>query len=632
MSRNKQKGKGFNELLPSDTEAEESFIAVLVCDGARPGVPEKAFSAISSEEIYGQDNKDAFERLKAAHDAGAILDDEAIRNTLGVKLLRYFREEVPASGNLEFYASKIREAARKRKVAEISYHAYEAALNGKASGDILADLFHQAEILQKDSSDFEPTFITSATTRPPETEYLFYVGDVGMIPKNTVGAIAATGGTGKSFFVSHLGAALASGRRFGPIEPSEKMRVMLLNAEDDDATIATRILDITEERIPDDLLACSLSGRIEPLLDVENGMAKRGKWFSWLDRLLSKHEVDVLILDPFSRFYGAEENNSTHGTAWINALEYLRVKHSITIITCHHTNEVSQLNSGRMNKTMCRGTSALTDGYRWVFGMRKMTEEDAKNFGLEGDRKAYVELDDIKRNSGKALQRPLYFRQNDQTGIFEHVGPSFNRLRDIAEALVDAIYQTGAELSRRELREKKAGKEISDMIADAVRFKFVRSKDMDKGIDYCLEKGLLFETEINLGKTTKTIIVRNNAAKNERRQTPPKNALAPLTNCNDSSLTPPKDNAAKKNFGVDKCNNSNTITPPKNPPLKGGGGALAPFPSKGVLGAPKDCLGCRSHHDRGGRHICIERADHPKSLLKRDTPCDQARDICGGPY
>ena len=624
---------------PSAIESEESLLAILIIEGEQPGIAEKVFSSVDEDQLYSPKNRDVFACLKRLHDSGAVLSPDAIVPEIGAETARYLKEDVPAFGNINLHADKIKEAARKRRLAEITDKAHQAAMDGGQSYDISAALLHEIELVQKDAGDFEPVFITSATPRPPEPEYLFNVNEIGMIPMGTVGAIAATGGTGKSFLVSHLGAALASGRRFGPIEPSGKKRVMILNAEDDDATIAIRLLDITDGKIPDDLLACSLSGRVEPLLEVDNGAIRRGKWFSWLDRLLSKHEVDVLILDPFSRFYGAEENNSTHGTAWINALEYLRVKHSITIIVCHHTNEASQQSTGRMNKTMLRGTSALSDGYRWAFGMRKMTEDDAKNFGLEADRKAYVELDDIKRNSGKAMPKPLYFRQNDQTGAFEHVGPSFNRLKDIGEALVDAIDKTGAELTRRELREKKPGKEIADMVSDAVKCKFVRSKDMDKAIDYCLEKGWLVEADINTGKNTKTVIMGINGAKNEQRQTVPKNDLAALCVCNDSELTAPKDNTAKNKFGTEKHNNSNNLTPPKNHPLKGEDGVLAPFPSLGVLPGdhdvvddiPEGCLDCQEHQNRGVHHYCLEHVDHD-SRMKKDTPCDQARTQCRGPY
>ena len=342
-------------------------------------------------------------------------------------------------------------------------------------------------------------------TEPQQIEYVFE----DILPKGVVGAIVGMGGVSKSFLEITLGIGLATGKpvlkHFKPVGPT---KVLGLFAEDPDQELHRRLFFTVNHTFPElepearDLLienlhVKSVMGQVGPLMHLDQGNPARSRYFDWLHKSIEAHkELDVLILDPKSRFYGLAENDNDHNTQWVACLEDLSNEFGLTILFSHHTSKAS---GGALLQTSARGGSALVDACRWVANLRTMDEQTAKKYDLDEYRN-FVEFDVSKSNYAPRLPGTIYFRRGDH-GVLVPVNLEFNRLKDMAEELCTILadmQKNGTSLTRRELVQRPEGKEVTARLRD--RFSKVSRADLNDAIEYAEKEGWLSSQTLT-GKT-----------------------------------------------------------------------------------------------------------------------------------
>ena len=442
------------------------------------------------------------------------------------------------------------------------------------------------------------TVITAGTLtqRPAPPEFIIECNGRGLVRKKIVGGIAATGGTGKTFFFLQLGLCMAGGPSFHPFSPVGEPRVLYIGWEEDAEELSRRIWDITGGHIPERFNAVSALGIIPAMFKMDAGKnAVRADGDAALMTVFRHIRADVVLLDPFSSFYGLEEKNDVHGNAYINRMREIGLETGGTFLVSHHTNEASEDNKGRMSKRMFRGVSAFTDGYRFAAGMRKMPEATAKRYGIQQNRR-YVEFDTPKANGGAELASSLYFHQQEETGVLEHFDPEGHRGVEIADALVDILETeatSGKFYSRNEIIKGKAAKNIRDELSETFD-NFKACFDIPAALDTAWRRGLIRTEYLKTGKTTKPAItpatVENPAITLETGT--PKNAgkktVSTVKGNDNSMIAVESDNAGKQKLSTVKSNDFNKIAVEKIHPLKGGGGYFPPSTPPGDFGADTD--------------------------------------------
>ncbi len=345
---------------------------------------------------------------------------------------------------------------------------------------------------------------------PAPREYLATLNGEPFLPKGIVGANAGTGGTGKSMLTFHFAHCGSHGEPFGPIEFPRKLTILILAAEDDQAEVDSRSWKITKGRIAEGLHVAALPGLIGPLMEMDAaGNPRRSKWLNWLEGELAKYNgtLDILILDPYSRFYGLSENLNEHATAFVTALEYLRDKYGITILITVHTNKGSSDNPPeRMEQSMLRGASALVDGVRWVLGMRHMIEKTAKKLNVE-NRFEWVEVDLVKTNYSAKPSRPFYLRKNSD-GTLDPGSPAAGRLEGMARALVEVLADELMQYTVRDIEKNEVGKAVEDKVKERAPG-FSRRKDTRACIEFAASRGWVEVVEVpgGRGSTAQKIVI-----------------------------------------------------------------------------------------------------------------------------
>ena len=334
---------------------------------------------------------------------------------------------------------------------------------------------------------------------PPPAEPILLFHDQPILTRGVVGDVTATGGTGKSFFMLQLGNGFAAGTGLGPLKAARQFKVLVIAGEDPQEEVNRRLWKIGRGDFPLGLHVVSVVGRVGPLMQLQDGNPVLAQGWQWLRHTIKYHEgLDILILDPKSRFYGLDENNNDHATQWIAALESLADEFNITILFTHHT---SKQRSDNMDQHMSRGASAIVDGCRWVAGMTRLTEASAKRYGIS-DPRGYVEFDITKSNYAAQLPSKFIFKRTEN-GLLEYAALESERRKTIKKVLYESLMESNTVFSRRDL---KRGENGCDWIVENIGREvgnFKKTTEIEGCIDDLISGYLLEEKTTHTEKAGK---------------------------------------------------------------------------------------------------------------------------------
>jgi phage/plasmid primase-like uncharacterized protein len=245
---------------------------------------------------------------------------------------------------------------------------------------------------------------------PPERRWL--LDD--LLPLGVVGMLAAGGGTGKSFLMMQMAIAVATGRPFLGMEVGEPGGVLMVAAEDEREELHRRLWRIVQYMRSHGSLDESDIARLRarlfivPSVGVDNRLtAEAGRSIERTDTgeritALVEHlpPINLIVLDPVSRFRGGDENSNDAATRFVEAVEALRAATRATVLMPHHVSKQGLLAGADALSTVGqRGASALVDGVRWAAAMATLNKDEAKKFGMDAeDAGRYVRLDTVKNN------------------------------------------------------------------------------------------------------------------------------------------------------------------------------------------------------------------------------------------
>ena len=179
--------------------------------------------------------------------------------------------------------------------------------------------------------------------------------------------IVAPSGHGKSSFAIALMIHFAIGRIAFGLKPAQPLRILLLEAEDDDADNKSfvqfaRTMDLSQAEWA--LLAANT--RVEFRRDLT-----ADRFFKALDAFLFQWPPDIIIINPLSGFYTASLNDDEAIAEFLrNRLNALMVKHACAPIIIAHMpkNQVSQLAEKQWYEWMyvLSGCATLTNWARAI--------------------------------------------------------------------------------------------------------------------------------------------------------------------------------------------------------------------------------------------------------------------------
>lgn len=287
----------------------------------------------------------------------------------------------------------------------------------------------------------------SLQTEPPPRQWLLARPDedtnrmgnpIGVLPLGKAGMLIAQGGSGKTIALIQLAISVATGRRWlDYFHVPRPGRVLLALAEEDGEELDRRIHDLargmrlTDEQVrlvEQNVVALGLSGEVTSLVTQAGGETVETDVLQYFRRRLGQGEWSLIVLDTLTRFAGGDtEKDAAQATRFIQAVESLcKVPGSPTVLVAHHTNKISRAEGAATSAANSRGSSALTDGARWVANLE----------AVKGDG---VRLEITKSNYAMPGAPVMLSRDSENGGCLSVENPALARAR--AEAAAAAAAQ-----------------------------------------------------------------------------------------------------------------------------------------------------------------------------------------------
>ena len=224
----------------------------------------------------------------------------------------------------------------------------------------------------------------------------------GYLMRGSVTVLSGQGAGGKSSLVVRWTVNLAAGEAIGQFAPTEPMRVVNYNTEDDrdeqqrrysaalkasnhGPKVLQRIIRCGPEDVGTLFERDPVTGRITPTA----AMAQ-------LEELCVTTEADVLFCDPLAELHNAEENDNTAMRAVVAAFRSLAKRLNIAVVILHHDRKGNN-SPGDMDRV--RGASAISGAVRVMLTLTTMTEEEAEKLGIApAERRRHFRVDGAKSN------------------------------------------------------------------------------------------------------------------------------------------------------------------------------------------------------------------------------------------
>jgi hypothetical protein len=229
-----------------------------------------------------------------------------------------------------------------------------------------------------------------------------------------VSTVVADGGTGKTALRIAQAIALATGRPITGERVFRRCRVLYVSLEDDKDEMRRRIKacclhhGISAIELIDHLFVAALANGPKLAATAKGGGIESGELAEMLSEIVEHRQIDLVILDPFIKSHGCDENDNNAIDLVTGMLAELAIRFNVAIDAPHHVSK-GMIDPGNANRG--RGASAFKDAARLVYTLSKMSLEEARELGIdEGDRWRYVRVDSGKVNIAPAAATAKWFR------------------------------------------------------------------------------------------------------------------------------------------------------------------------------------------------------------------------------
>jgi hypothetical protein len=227
------------------------------------------------------------------------------------------------------------------------------------------------------------------------------------LQRKTVSAIIGPGAAGKSKYKAARAVALTSGKPIlGTAVHGGPKNVWIWNHEDHLEELHRDIFAVMQHwrLTPDEVglgsrlfIDSAMDGEAVKIgrMDALHGAQVNIDVIEALTEALTRKKIDYFDLDPFVSIHGVDENSNDAIDKVAKALARMATAANCSIGIAHH---IAKAAADKVNVHAARGAVALTDACRSVLALNRMSEDEAKSFGLIHERRHYFKLLDDKNN------------------------------------------------------------------------------------------------------------------------------------------------------------------------------------------------------------------------------------------
>lgn len=359
---------------PFSYGAERSVLGGLL---DQPRLQEEVLE-LTPAHFADRDHRHVFETMVAIRKRGDVVTAELLKKRLEeadclssdpvemITGLLYYGASSPAQARQD--ARLLVELAGRRRLIHLGQLAQAGATNGSLPETIVA-LEEEIRLVRnetaRDSEELPLRWVTDVCDDLPEPP-AEYVRD--LLRAGELCVVAAPRAFGKSWWAMNLAVLLGRGEGLflGKLPIERRARVLLVQGELDEWGSAERWAKLTGDEQSAEGVAETFdrSCRIRILQHRQRVDGRESSWAEAelderLERTIVKHEIDVLIIDPWAVFFGGNENSNDETQAALEKLRDLAMRHGIAVVILHHISGKSSY--GREPEDMWRGATRLAD-------------------------------------------------------------------------------------------------------------------------------------------------------------------------------------------------------------------------------------------------------------------------------
>lgn len=416
-------------------DAERAVLAAMLTD---PGAIPRAAACLKPTAFYRRAHAKMFESATAMHARGEPVDVVTLAAELesrgelaqcgGPVALATILESATSSANLEHHARMVRRAYATRERVRIG----EALANGIATDPTACrDLLRTLEALETEAEAATDPAEAWAALAMSGAQLISadlpalpsWLGD-GLLPAGELAFLTGHSGVGKTFLTVQLMSALSIGHTFCGITTAPA-RVGLVELEMPWASVQKRVASLHSGDFERMAFLCSPPGAVH----VNEAITRAN-----IVAFVRRHNLDVLIFDPFNRLHDLDENSGSDMGHVLEGLHEIRRLTGVAILVLHHVRKTpSGLPAGPHSRA-----SALDAGR----GSSRLTNDPATVMALD-ETKGFVRLTFGKVRHG--ITPPTIYLKRNERGFFDvSDDPSLAPMRR-ADALRAMLERAGDE-------------------------------------------------------------------------------------------------------------------------------------------------------------------------------------------
>ncbi|MDE3239592.1 MAG: AAA family ATPase [Paracoccaceae bacterium] len=265
-----------------------------------------------------------------------------------------------------------------------------------------ASTMPQPEAFEEGSSGIAPTaFVLRDPKDIPPRQWLYGKHLV----RGFVSLTVSPGGLGKSSLLIAEALAMATAWQLFGDTGLKPLRVWYWNGEDPKEEIERRVAaaclhyNITNDDLAGQFMADS--GRDVPICVAKterSGVAIAEPVVAALIDAIKRHQIDVIIIDPFVTSHLVDENDTTAMNAVVAQWRAVADKGNCAVELVHHVNKAGAIDPKGQGIYASRGAGAVIDGVRSARSLSLFPPAELENMGLDPWEGPYIQVVDGKAN------------------------------------------------------------------------------------------------------------------------------------------------------------------------------------------------------------------------------------------
>lgn len=384
-----------SQLSPHNIEAEQSTLGSLMI---MPSIYKDLLEIINASDFYRPAHGEIFDAICSLAARNEPVDLITLQEELrsrgrleevgGTQYLMTLIEQVPSAARAANYATIVKKLSIERREIALCLEISAIIQDTDGNPTAVVEKIHKLDELAKNNISTVQLplikFADAVSEEIPEARWIIE----GMIPKGGIVMIAGDSGVGKTWFAMQLALSACLGMKFLGKFGASASGAIYVDCESGEIILRQRSKNLWRA------IYHSLIQDIEDQDDIEEKSEFLGRLMTQMNFMLSYYEsnlleteaveriinqlklnsAELLILDPFNRVFGGNENDSGEISKFFNNMKKIRDETGAAIVLIHHSRKKS-FNAPSDAGQMLRGSSAIKAALDSHIFIRKVKDD-----------------------------------------------------------------------------------------------------------------------------------------------------------------------------------------------------------------------------------------------------------------